>query len=216
MIKYFTIYGERCSGTNFLEKSILENFDIEYSIKYGWKHFFGFHKFINDEEENNTLFIGIIRDPVQWIDSFYKKLHHIPPENKHNINTFLFNEFYSVQEKSVIEVMEDRNMNTNERYKNIFELRNIKNNFLTTVMKKNVKSYLLIRYEDLRDKYETVLDFIKNRFNLIKKYDTYKRIYKYKGFKNHLFYIKNIELDDNTIKKIKNNLNKEQEKGFGY
>ena len=33
-IKYFTIYGERCSGTNFLESAIKENFELEITWKY--------------------------------------------------------------------------------------------------------------------------------------------------------------------------------------
>lgn len=38
----FTIFGERCSGTNFLEKAILENFELEMTNEYGWKHFWGY------------------------------------------------------------------------------------------------------------------------------------------------------------------------------
>lgn len=34
MIKYFTIYGERCSGTNYLEQIIKLNFDVEVTWKY--------------------------------------------------------------------------------------------------------------------------------------------------------------------------------------
>lgn len=36
------IYGERCSGTNYLEQLLLLNFDVEIVWDYGWKHFFGF------------------------------------------------------------------------------------------------------------------------------------------------------------------------------
>ena len=34
-IKKIIIYGERCSGTNFLENAILENFNIEISWEQG-------------------------------------------------------------------------------------------------------------------------------------------------------------------------------------
>ena len=44
MIKKVTIYGERCSETNYLEQLLINNFDIDITWKYGWKHFFGFHK----------------------------------------------------------------------------------------------------------------------------------------------------------------------------
>ena len=36
----FVILGERCSGTNFLEEVITQNFDITYTSEYGSKHFF--------------------------------------------------------------------------------------------------------------------------------------------------------------------------------
>ena len=42
MIKKFTIYGERCSGTNYLQNLVNDNFEIELTWEYGWKHFFGF------------------------------------------------------------------------------------------------------------------------------------------------------------------------------
>jgi hypothetical protein len=89
-MKYFTIYGERCSGTNFLECAIKENFNIEFTAKYAWKHFFGHYKFENNDEENETLFIGIIRNPISWIDSFYEKKHHLPHNNQINIRNFLY------------------------------------------------------------------------------------------------------------------------------
>jgi len=216
MIKYFTIYGERCSGTNFLMHAIKENFELEYTTKYAWKHFFGNYKFEKNDEENNTLFIGIIRDPIEWIDSFYGKLHHIPLNNKKNIYTFLFNIFYSIYDDTKTEIMEDRHIKTNNRYKNIFELRDIKNNYLINDMKLNVQNYLLIRYEDLRDNYDIVLNFFKNKFNLKQKYDNYVKINNYKGSYNKLFLKKNIKLNKNIISLIKNNINKQQENSIGY
>jgi len=39
-------------------------------------------------------------------------------------------------------------------------MRKIKNNYLINDMKKKVKNYILIRYEDLRDNYDVVLDFL--------------------------------------------------------
>ena len=39
MIKKVVIYGERCSGTNYLENIIKQNFDVKFEKK---DHFFGF------------------------------------------------------------------------------------------------------------------------------------------------------------------------------
>ena len=216
MIKFFTIYGERCSGTNFLLHALEDNFELEFSCKYAWKHFFGHYQFNNLNEENETLFIGIIRNPIDWIDSFYNKMHHVPPENKISIHTFLFNEFYSIYENSSKEIMEDRNIFTQDRYKNIFQLRYIKNNYLINEMPKLVKNYLLIRYEDLRDNYDVVLEFICKKFNLKRKNNIFKRIDTYKGNNKILYYKKQLELNKKTIKIIKQNLDKTQENNLGY
>ena len=220
MIKKFTIFGERCSGTNFLMHAMEKNFEITFTAEYVWKHFFGHYDFnkLSDEENEETLFIGIIRDPVEWIDSFYKKMHHIPPENKNNINSFLFNEFYSINPNNE-EIMDDRHIITKNRYKNIFELRSIKNDYLINTMKNKVKNYILIRYEDLRDKYQMVLSFLENKFKLIKQNKDIKEyitIDNYKGFNNKIYYRKKIELSKNIIQIIKKNVDKNQENSLGY
>ena len=216
MIKYFTIYGERCSGTNFLMHAIEKNFKIEYTSNYCWKHFFGNYNYTNNDIEDETLFIGIIRNPIEWIDSFYKMKHHVPDENRINIITFLFNEFYSLYENSNKEIMEDRNLITRERYKNIFEMRQVKNNYLINDMPKLVKNYLLIRYEDLRDGYSLILDYFHIKFKLEKKNIIYKTIDNYKGSMNYLFKPKNILLNKGIINIIKKKLDKIQEKSLGY
>ena len=111
MINKFTIYGERCSGTNFLEKAIAENFDIKVTWEYEWKHFFGFNKCLNSQD---TLFIGVIRDPFDWLFSFHKNPHHIPQQNK-ELHKFLFSEFYSIHDDGSL-VKTDLNYKTNKKY----------------------------------------------------------------------------------------------------
>ena len=77
MILNYTIYGERCSSTNYLQNLMELNFDIDVTWKYGWKHFFGFRqeKLIDSE---NTLFICIVRNLNDWLNSLYIKKHHLP------------------------------------------------------------------------------------------------------------------------------------------
>lgn len=145
MTKFVTIYGERCSGTNYLEALLTTNYDVEVQWKYGWKHFFGFHNLKNSDD---TLFIGIIRNPYDWINSLYRDKHHIPAINTSSIDNFLNNEFYSIQDNGS-EIIRDRNMYTKERYKNIFEMRHTKNKFLIEDMPTLVKNYLLITHEEL-------------------------------------------------------------------
>ena len=258
-IRYFTILGERCSGTHFLQHAILQNFHLSY-VK-GEKHFFGNREFRNllrqtdsanslngfasgvldksgnlaqfttasppqifesqgvaesvgrsksaifgrDEVsyENTTasppqifesrtkmslhekqmyqidaippneiLTICIVRDPVEWIDSFFKRKHHVPPENREPIERFLSSEFYSIYEeppKKGEEIMEDRNWQTKERYRDLFELRRLKCQYLCDATNHTAGRYFFLRYEDLRDHYESTLETIQTQFQLLRK-----------------------------------------------
>ena len=218
MVKYFTIMGERCSGRNFLESAILKNFELELIWHYGYKHFFGFYNYNNKnpiiENDDDVLFIGIIREPISWINSLYEKKYHIPNKNKDNINKFLNNEFYSIDDNDN-EIMQDRNYRNGKRYKNIFEMRYYKNHYLINHQKK-VKNYLLIRYEDLKNNYDDILNFICNKFNLTKKLDNFVKINSYKGQGTQIYQEKPIKLNKKIINQIKNNLSKKQEISIGY
>jgi hypothetical protein len=156
-MKKVQIYGERCSGTNYLEELLLLNFDVEIVWDYGWKHFFGFNNLTNSDD---VLFIGIIKNLEDWINSLYKEKHHLPSHLTKNIDTFLTNTFYSVLNDD--EIMDDRNIDTGERYKNIYELRLVKNKYLIEKMPNLVKNYCLITYDDLVDSFEDIMNKLKN------------------------------------------------------
>lgn len=213
MCKKFTIYGERCSGTNYLEQLMTTNFNIEVTWDYGWKHFFGFHNFSNTEEEDNTLFIGIIRHPVSWIDSFFNNQHHIH-HHIDDINTFLTTEINSFNNS--IEIMNDRNYMNGKRYKNVFELRFYKNYYLINIMPQKVKNYILIRYEDLSSSTINILMNIETKFNLKRKLPEIKNVKYYKYEKNKKYTKKKINLPKIIIIFIMKHINKIQEKKLGY
>lgn len=171
-IKKFTIYGERCSGTNYLEKIILKNFDVKLTWEYGWKHFFGFQD-KKLEKSDDTLFICIVRDLYTWMNSFFREMHHLPlkfikTSSENKIIYFLNSKFWSLYDaktnkKFLKEIMEDRNIYTGDRYKNIFELRHTKNKFLIEDLPNKVKNYIFIRYEDLINNFRETMIKIKNK-----------------------------------------------------
>jgi hypothetical protein len=238
-IKYFTIFGERCSGTHFLQHAILTNFHIQY-VK-GEKHFFGNKEFrdnidITQQPNSLTLFeqkmfgldsidteellaFAIVRDPVEWIDSFYKRGHHVPPDNRQPYERFVSCEFYSIYEdgpKKTQEIMEDRHWKTKKRYQNIFELRDWKNRYMMKELPKKYVHFYLIKYEDLRDNYTETLEHIRKRFGLRKKPETYIPILKQKGTHNALYKKKPILLTDAQQQEIWSNINVNQENALGY
>lgn len=190
-----TIYGERCSGTNYLQELLLLNFDVEIVWCYGWKHFFGFSDLNNSDD---TLFIGIIRNLEDWINSLYREKHHLPDHLTSTIDTFLNETFYSIYDDKN-EIMNDRNIDTGERYKNIFELRLVKNKYLIEKMPKLVKNYCLITLDNLVDSFEDTMNKLKD-CGLKNKDDIIfpLNVLYYKNEKNNLFKKKS-----NTIPKEK-------------
>lgn len=171
MINNVTIYGERCSGTNYLEQLIINNFNCSVTYNYGWKHFFGMHSL---DDSDDTLFICITKNLCDWLNSLYDNPHHLSikkikklSENE-RIDMFLNKEFYSIHDdindpRYNTEIMEDRHIYTGERYKNVFELRHIKHKYLLEDLPNKVKNYIFIKYEDLINNFETTMNLIKNK-----------------------------------------------------
>jgi hypothetical protein len=240
MPNYFTIMGERCSGTHFLQHAILKHFNLTY-VK-GEKHFFGNKEFrsaltasgcslehltvherqmldFDKIDPNNLIVFCIVRDPVEWVDSFYKRKHHVPKPNREPFMRFVTCEWYSVYEegpKHGNEIIEDRNLKTKQRYENLFELRRLKCKYMKEEMPKQYPHHIFIKYEDLRDNYEETLDLIKERFSLERKTNIYEPIRKYKGTYNMLYEKKPILLTQEQQQFIWNNVDIEQEQDMGY
>lgn len=174
MIQNIKIYGERCSGTNYLIKLLEKNFDVDIisSFDVGHKHFFGFE---NLSKMTNTLFICIVRDPVTWINSFYRKKWHLPEHLTNSPYDFLNNEFYSYYDESYdrretfdrsllgTEIMEDRNIYTKRRYRNIFEMRHVKLKWMIETLPSQVQHYLFVRYEDIVNHFEETMQMIASK-----------------------------------------------------
>lgn len=213
-IKYFKILGERCSGTHFVQYAMKQNFDI--SFKHGDSHFFGHDPL---DISDDTLLICVVRHSVDWIDSFFKRLHHIPPMNKISIKAFVTNEFYSIYEEGIQiyqEIPNDRNWITKKRYTNVFDLRHHKQKYFLEEVPKNVQNYIILPYEYLRDHYDEAMEKIRYIFLLNRKRLELSPIIKYKGSYNVDFKIKNIILTKKYEDLILSSVNAEQESLLGY
>ncbi len=238
MLQSYTIYGERCSGTNYLENLININFDANVTWKYGWKHFFGFH---NEALKNsdNTLFICIVRNDVDWMNSLYRELHQLPLQYKTSLteesklDEFLNKEFWSfndnynkdnkytneeiLQRSADNEKLDDRNIYTGERYKNIYELRHTKIKWMLEDLPKKVKNYVFIRYEDLLNDFENTLIKIKNSGLKIKDNNKFPVNSKdYKNNRNIVYVKKDNVIPFEIIKSNPNFIPFYEEKLYGY
>ena len=198
-MKRVTIYGERCSGTTYLEELIKLNFDVEITWNYGWKHFFGFNDFKNSDD---VLFIGIIRNLEDWINSLYRDKYHLPTHLTQNVDTYLTNEFYSI-ELDGSEMIVDKHIETTEKYRNIFELRLVKNKFLINKMPKLVKNYCLITHDNLINNFKNTMEKLKNSGLTIKNNINYPlNIIHFKNNKNIIFKKKENEIPKEKIKNL--------------
>lgn len=226
MIKKFTIYGERCSGTNYLQNLVNDNFEIQLTWEYGWKHFFGFQDDML-KNSDDTLFLCIVRNPVDWINSFFRNPHHLPLNYKHGLteierlDEFLNKEFFSINDKENNyrkwdkEKMEDRNIYTGERYKNIYELRHTKIKWMLEELPKKVKHYMFVKYEDLLNDFENILTQIKNKGLIIKSGINFPlNSDRYKDTNSK--YEKKMNTIPNTMIMNNSNLIREYEEKLGY
>lgn len=171
-IRKFCILGERCSGTHFLQHAIQYNFSgLEYERKS--KHFFGHHDNTDYVEANDTLYLAIVRDPVSWLDSFFRQPYHVEPSLTTSWQTFLTKEWHSFVDFDEFdesrwgqELMEDRSFVSKEPYRDVFALRQTKCFYLLDSLPLLAPHCMVIRYEDLRDKYDSVMSNICKQFGL--------------------------------------------------
>ena len=157
-IRNVQIYGERCSGTNYLEQLLITNFDVKIISNYGHKHYFGFNDLSGSDD---VLFIGIIRNLPDWVNSFYREKHHLPTRLRNDVDAFLNDEFFSILDNGLLDER-DVNLETTEIYKNIFELRHIKNKYLVETMPLSVKNYKLITYDNLTSDFVGVMNQLRS------------------------------------------------------
>ena len=167
-IDKFVIYGERHSGTNFLEQCFKQTFDLDRTEYYGNKHFFGWAKPETISfRGKHTLFIGIVRNPYDWIMAMINLPHHIHRSRLLNISQLLTEEWYSTDYHDK-EILEDRNFITKQRYNNIFHMRTVKYQYLSQIMPIIATNYVLLSYDAWLKNYDTYLSIISNRFHLKK------------------------------------------------
>lgn len=168
-IENFQLYGERHSGTNFLENSLKNIFCLPQTSFFGHKHFMGFAKPERIAYAKHTLFIGVTRNPYDWILAMQELPHHVPKENRKNFLSFIENEWYSVNNTGG-EILSDRNFSISQRspprYKNIFELRKNKLQFLIHTMPILASNYIFITFESLITNYYNIIDIISKRYHL--------------------------------------------------
>lgn len=168
-LKSFVVKGERCSGTNYLEKLLETNLCITPYATPEWKHgYFGFSITDSFGKSMNYLTIVIFRDVFDWLKSFYLTPHHLEGAKAASwMNQPTFSDFIRREVKMIDDQNNYKNMDKHpfslDNPKNLLELRKWKiKNWLNYKKLKNPVVY--VKYEDLSENPEKIIREINNQY----------------------------------------------------
>lgn len=171
------VVGERVSGTCFIQSLIAQNTRLRPVSPYGHKHFYQDIGKLRREENDDTLFVFISRDLVEWLNSFKNNTFHAEASirNCKDMSSFLRMEWKCVFDKTSgtsesssqygTEMLCERNPSDGKRFRNVVQMRNSKMwHFLG--VQEHVQNYLHVRYEDVRDNPEKFLRGMSETFGV--------------------------------------------------
>jgi mannosyltransferase OCH1-like enzyme len=150
-IKYYRIYGERNSGTNFIEKLISENF---YLQNFTYKK----HGLPVSDCSEDTLTVCIIREYSNWLNSMIINPYHLKQEKKYNL---FFND-KMISGQNPPNPYYDINLGDNY---SLLELRYIKYN----AYKKLNHNTIIVKLDYLQESTDNIISFLKfisEKYNL--------------------------------------------------
>lgn len=165
----FLIKGERCSGTNYIEKLIESNLGITQQETLEWKH--GYISLsVTDSfgKSIDYLTIVIFRNVFDWLRSFYLTPHHLEgAKSAHWEDEPTFSEFIRREVKMIDDKKNYKNMDRHpfslNNPKNLLELRKWKTeNWLN--YKKLEKPVYYLKYEDLVKNPEKIIREINDQY----------------------------------------------------
>lgn len=165
-IKFIKIFGERNSGTTFLEKLFPQNLvDIQVNSGHhhhgtGWKHGFPDLELFNLQD---TLFVFVVRDLEPWIKSMFCNPYHY--KSPQTIEEFI--------EKPLIINEKDKTLNVHNdsrEQQTILEIRYSKIKTYMKILKNKEVNGIIINLEDLQtDNGQYFIEFLCNTFDLSRK-----------------------------------------------
>ena len=187
MIDRFCVFGERCSGTTYLEMLIESNFGLPRTDEFGLKHLWDLTDFTGSD---TTLFIGIERELLDWLDSFAKTPHQVRPYCPLDYEALFFKPIRSYMGQRLV-----------EEYENILECRMTKGNLIHYLFPKILKHYIFIKYEDLVADPIAFLKTIQNKYNLTPKLVPFQNWNTYKNEKE-LYYKKPLLIPPEIVERL--------------
>jgi len=160
-IRFFQIFGERNSGTKYVQRVLNRNLRINPTSAFGFKHWYvkghqprGEENRTTDNEcirsldgSDDTIFVFIVRDPYSWIQSMRSKPHHAPLHRNMGLSEFIRKEWISYETKRANKMWPPSadNYYFIERAENICALRRSKNAHFMSIGNR-VRNFHTIRH----------------------------------------------------------------------
>lgn len=189
-VELFSVLGERCSGTDYLQRLLEANFDLSSTDQYHSRHFFGIEDSDHPYQQAEcVLFVGVVRGPMEWLESFYQHQWQLDQWRYPDWHSFLTQPIVSYTEpqmnatlsqlpavergaarQAMLEqpVWNDRNFAEPELsgWQDVFQLRRVKAAFMVDTFPLLVNKYVLVRLEDLTAHTDHFLHLLQLWFNL--------------------------------------------------
>jgi hypothetical protein len=197
-LKTFTIFGERNSGTTYLENLLRKMLRLRFTGEYGFKHWYikdmeprGAPNTTTDNEciqslddSDETLFIVIVRNVYDWVGSMYQKPYHMKHINKQSLLTFVSSPYLAYESTCPPDHGPQSRTrwtkNTSHRHPffmeeadHLIDLRNKKNRHFHHLQTK-VKHYYIIRQEHLKKDIKEMIKTFQLDYSLVD-LPTYKK-----------------------------------------
>ncbi|HCQ28776.1 MAG TPA: hypothetical protein DIU39_00720 [Flavobacteriales bacterium] len=145
--KKVKVFGERNSGTIYLEKLLVKNFKVDIADYFtlGWKHRLAPHKEELDKIEDDIIYLILVKNPYAWLRSMHRKPYHQEQLKQLSFNQFI--EFPYGDYENPVKMW-------NAKYRAYLH------------MNEYAKNFALIKYEELLETPEEILSGLKEKFNL--------------------------------------------------
>ena len=166
------IFGERCSGTNYLESLVEANVKRAHiTWKFGWKHFFPQQPISRTDD---TFFLIIYRHPFRWLQSLHRSPWHVaPPLRGKSFSEFIRSEWMCVYDEDSEtpksdarygqEMLFERDPRTGERFANAMRMRSAKIRAWEAIREQTPRC-LSVRYEAVDAHPAAFLENLKRSF----------------------------------------------------
>lgn len=194
-INTFQVYGERCSGTNFVIRLLERNVvSAQFTEDYGFKHWFVAE---DVTVPNDCLVVVVQRKLPDYLRSLHRKPWHVVPALKGlPFSDFIRREwhcwwdedFWQVDSAHPLyhqEMLHERHPETNERFANVIEMRLHKDANWEGLAARSANA-IIVNYEEAAANPRKFLQALAHRYHLKLK-DTFEPLNDYKGQKETSF-----------------------------